>query len=458
MLLERFGLWDARHERAGSLLARDAAAARALPGAAPRAGAARSSTSRTPRSTRRAPSCSTASSPSAAGSATFVVATHDPERLAPLASGGSRSHDATLADVAALARKDLLLELRARRDAAGDAALRRSRRSSSSTSRCRRRGRARGARAALGRAPLHRAARAHARVRRRAGAARARRARPRALRPQRDLAREGVGDRWRSSRAAELVALPGLRALLRRPRAGGRSPRSRSRTSASAPSGRSSRRWPRPAARASCCCRSSSCRSRCRSSSAAWVRAVADDPARYLAFLALYDAVFAILAGPPLSTSSRNRRRLRRGRGRASCSSRASRSRSSGRPTTPTRGSSQRIFYVHVPIALTAYACFGWGAWKALRLLWTRRAALRPRELHRRAPGRRSSGCSRSSPARSGRRSRGASGGAGASGSSCSSSSSSSSTAAYFMLRFSLEDRGRAREPLAPSTRSSASC
>ena len=29
-----------------------------------------------------------------------------------------------------------------------------------------------------------------------------------------------------------------------------------------------------------------------------------------------------------------------------------------------------RIFYVHVPIALTAYACFGWGAWKALRLLW----------------------------------------------------------------------------------------
>jgi heme exporter protein C len=29
-----------------------------------------------------------------------------------------------------------------------------------------------------------------------------------------------------------------------------------------------------------------------------------------------------------------------------------------------------RIFYIHVPIALTAYACFGWGAWKALRLLW----------------------------------------------------------------------------------------
>jgi heme exporter protein C len=31
-----------------------------------------------------------------------------------------------------------------------------------------------------------------------------------------------------------------------------------------------------------------------------------------------------------------------------------------------------RILFVHVPIALTAYACFGWGAWKALRHLWTR--------------------------------------------------------------------------------------
>ena len=31
-----------------------------------------------------------------------------------------------------------------------------------------------------------------------------------------------------------------------------------------------------------------------------------------------------------------------------------------------------RIFYLHVPIALTAYAAFGWGAWKAVRLLWTR--------------------------------------------------------------------------------------
>jgi heme exporter protein C len=41
-------------------------------------------------------------------------------------------------------------------------------------------------------------------------------------------------------------------------------------------------------------------------------------------------------------------------------------------PNAPIEGFRQRIFYFHVPIALTAYACFGWGAWKALRLLWTR--------------------------------------------------------------------------------------
>ena len=39
-------------------------------------------------------------------------------------------------------------------------------------------------------------------------------------------------------------------------------------------------------------------------------------------------------------------------------------------PEDADQGFSQKIFYVHVPIALTAYACFGWGAWKALRLLW----------------------------------------------------------------------------------------
>jgi heme exporter protein C len=38
-------------------------------------------------------------------------------------------------------------------------------------------------------------------------------------------------------------------------------------------------------------------------------------------------------------------------------------------PTDADQGFSQRIFYFHVPIALTSYACFGWGAWKALLVL-----------------------------------------------------------------------------------------
>jgi len=40
-------------------------------------------------------------------------------------------------------------------------------------------------------------------------------------------------------------------------------------------------------------------------------------------------------------------------------------------PDDADQGFSQRIFYLHVPIALTAYACFGVAAWKALRLLAT---------------------------------------------------------------------------------------
>jgi heme exporter protein C len=42
-------------------------------------------------------------------------------------------------------------------------------------------------------------------------------------------------------------------------------------------------------------------------------------------------------------------------------------------PEDADQGISQKIFYVHVPVALTSYAAFGWAAWKALRLLWTGR-------------------------------------------------------------------------------------
>jgi len=41
-------------------------------------------------------------------------------------------------------------------------------------------------------------------------------------------------------------------------------------------------------------------------------------------------------------------------------------------PNDADQGFSQRIFYFHVSIAITAYACFGLGAWKALRHLWKR--------------------------------------------------------------------------------------
>jgi heme exporter protein C len=39
-------------------------------------------------------------------------------------------------------------------------------------------------------------------------------------------------------------------------------------------------------------------------------------------------------------------------------------------PEADVEGVRQRIFYIHVPIALTSYFCFGLGAWKALQLLW----------------------------------------------------------------------------------------
>jgi len=41
-------------------------------------------------------------------------------------------------------------------------------------------------------------------------------------------------------------------------------------------------------------------------------------------------------------------------------------------PNDANQGFSQRIFYFHVSIAMTAYACFAAGAWKALRHLWKR--------------------------------------------------------------------------------------
>ena len=41
-------------------------------------------------------------------------------------------------------------------------------------------------------------------------------------------------------------------------------------------------------------------------------------------------------------------------------------------PNDQTLGFSQRIFYFHVSLAFTAYACFACGAWQAFRHLWKR--------------------------------------------------------------------------------------
>ena len=45
-------------------------------------------------------------------------------------------------------------------------------------------------------------------------------------------------------------------------------------------------------------------------------------------------------------------------------------------PSDVDQGYSQRIFYFHVPIALTTYALFAWGAVNAARYLWTGREEL----------------------------------------------------------------------------------
>jgi heme exporter protein C len=52
-------------------------------------------------------------------------------------------------------------------------------------------------------------------------------------------------------------------------------------------------------------------------------------------------------------------------------------------PLDADQGLTQKIFYIHVPIALTAYACFGWGAWKAFVHLWKKTPAPTSRATQR---------------------------------------------------------------------------
>ena len=262
-------------ERAGGdFLARDA---RSGSGSAARSCTSRTcccSTSRSTRSTRRAPTLlDRRARPSAPAATAVLVATHDPgPRREPRGDWrGWRSHELRRRRRRARAEGPPARAARTR-DAAGDAAVRRLGARRLPLRAALRLLRRSPRRAALGRDRLHRAARAHPGVRGRARAGGARRARARAVRPQRDLAREddrGAGVPRRSPSSSRCPrSRSSSTALSGRP-----SPRSRSPTSGSAPSARCSPRWPPPAAPASCSCRCCSCRSRSRSSSAAWARA-----------------------------------------------------------------------------------------------------------------------------------------------------------------------------------------
>ena len=297
MLLERFGLWDARNQRVTAL--------------------SRGMTQRLAlcRTFLHEPELLVLDEPHSAldtdgaallddelaasgGERTLVVATHEPERLAAIASTRPRAGAGVttyFGDVATLARKDLRLELRARdtlpamalfvlatlvvfhfalpADAGDDAAY-----------------------GLLWVALVFTALLGLARAwvpEQEAGALDGLVLAPSdrsAIWLGKTIATLVVPRRRRARRAAR------VRAVLRRRSTRPRSRASCSRRSGSAPSGRWSRRWRRPRAAARCCCRCSFCRSRSPSSSAAWARASRPEPGTYLAFLGLYDAVFAILS------------------------------------------------------------------------------------------------------------------------------------------------------------------
>ena len=172
--------------------------------------------------------------------------------------GGSRSHDAASSLTGCARAQGSAARAACAGDAARDAPVRRHGagrlpfRAARPTSPTARRG------PALGGDRLHGPARPDARLRRRARAGTARRARALAVRPGGDLDRQGprgarIPRRRRAGGASRLRAL--LHGRSTRPR----SPACCSPTSGSARSGRSSPRWRSPAGRASCSCRCSSC-------------------------------------------------------------------------------------------------------------------------------------------------------------------------------------------------------
>ena len=81
MLLERFALWEARHERVHAYSQGMTPAACALPSACSTTRSSSSSTSRSLRSTRAGTALLDAELAGLAGTRTLVVSTHDPARL-----------------------------------------------------------------------------------------------------------------------------------------------------------------------------------------------------------------------------------------------------------------------------------------------------------------------------------------------------------------------------------------
>ena len=238
--------------------------------------------------------------------------------------------------------------------------------------------RGRGERAALGRDRLHRAARARARVRARARAA-----------------ERSTGSCSRRATAAR----SGSRSRSRRSRSSSPPRSSRCRSSRSSSTGSARRRWPASLLADLGICAvgtflgAMAVASRAARPAPAAALPAARDPDRGRRRRRERRRPPGPLprrsspsttpssrssAGRPSSTSSPNSpapticRSSARGRRSPGWSALALVARLLRRAEDADQGFSQRIFYFHVPIALTAYACFGCGAWKALLHLWKR--------------------------------------------------------------------------------------
>src|SRR5439155_8421927 len=136
-------------------------------------------------------------------------------------------------------------------------------------------------------------------------------------------------------------------------------------------SARSSPRWRRRAGPASSCYHCSSSPWRSRSSSVESAQELPPTRAATSASSACTTRSLRSFAGLPLSTWLRNNR-LPALAGLAFALTSTAIGLVFFYAPLDADGLNQKIFYFHVGIALTAYACFARGGWKALRVLWKR--------------------------------------------------------------------------------------